>query len=1385
MNQTINIRLVLLKDNGEEHKDKIKVTSQTLQYYMEHGMNEVTFNKEKLIEMDFSSNSIEILGKNLFDSCPNLQKIDFFGNKLKELDKDLFSGCKETLTEINFGNNEIGYLHPDLFSGCQKLTTINFEENKLEELYKGLFSGCRDSLKKVYFYDNSFERLDKDLFDSCSNLQIIDFTKNKIKELDKNLFSGCKKSLSEIYFGNNAIGELHPDLFSGYLKLEKIDFEENKLKELNKGLFIVCKNSLKKIDFSSNSFEKLDKDLFVLCSNLEIIIFNKNKIKELDVKLFSGCEKTLTKIDFGNNAIGELHPDLFSGCQKLEYISFINNKLKELKQELFSGCWDSLKSINFSSNEIENLHMEIFKNCYQLTNVFFNMNKLKKLDGNLFIHCRVYLEEVSFENNQIDLLYPGLFSYCGSLRRISFKNNKLKELNKDTFQGCFDLHEINFSFNRLKDVGNINLEEIIFNELNRKTWDIIDINFSNNCLTSFPYFSTKSEQKYKIDFRNNLHLLDSFQLLFRKLDKNNREQEHLLFDNVKDKDIVLYRQNNIESLLFLIILNSKIYNNEDDNVFKEKYAYFNDVKQKKISILDFLILIGNDCFSNEYLIHLNEEFEIESKTPNLVNLEFRIKNPDSIEALCQRNDYSTFKKMFDLDRLELKVDNPKEFIESINFLKCFDIALNNNNEKIGKYLLEILSFYTFNSKMQVRGSISYSHINKIDDKFNEKFLDSDSLNELNFIKIIKTLSNKYYKKPKREKDGGEVEEDRDGGKVEEEFKGDLELFLDMKISDLYRIFRSLDELKIENNLNIFNQIFLRIYFEAFFHFEWFEAIEFFFDQCKRYTEVELDDKIYPKIVIKEKEKEKEFLPFFCFNKIGYIQRQQQINSNNKVNTDPQSDEKIEHTKSTNQVFPEPPSVENIQQNKSESQSNQIKTITVPFSNFSTLSLVRKIQNKSIRKKFLNHPTFLNLIKMEWVSIFGLIYYLRLFMYLIFLVFYSINIEIYSKSNTSSSKLNMACKLVCFIFLFIFWFIEIFQLIFYAIQRNVFGYILDFKNSAEFINFPLCIFSLFYDIYGSEIEVKSSFYTITILISYYIFIKRLDKISFLNIGAKINVIGKIIKKSFSITLLLLVVAIGFILSFRNRSTYYEMSGLGGDDLTQMSTFNTTFEFNLFQILQFGLGGIATSEMGIDMIQGSNFVNYIIYGCFIFIMPIMFFNILTAISLDAIGDMMINASDDIILNKIDYFELKEFYNNHIMENKEDKKFRNWIGRKMIEINEKIFDVQKYIYEEVYLYVRGNFWYYFRIEKLFKTNEEKGSTEENLNLAKTIEKSEENLISMIKSLSKKVEINDREVKQEIIETESNTNELLKIKFNEIDVKLNKMDEKFEKILMTLNLE
>jgi hypothetical protein len=67
----------------------------------------------------------------------------------------------------------------------------------------------------------------------------------------------------------------------------------------------------------------------------------------------------------------------------------------------------------------------------------------------------------------------------------------------------------------------------------------------------------------------------------------------------------------------------------------------------------------------------------------------------------------------------------EEFIRKIDFLKCFDSALENNNEKIAKYLLKILSYYTFNTD---------SKWNNINFKFNLEFLNMYSLKGLKFLK---------------------------------------------------------------------------------------------------------------------------------------------------------------------------------------------------------------------------------------------------------------------------------------------------------------------------------------------------------------------------------------------------------------------------------------------------------------------------------------------------------------------------------------------------------------------------------------------------------------------------------------------------------------------------
>ena len=394
-----------------------------------------------------------------------------------------------------------------------------------------------------------------------------------------------------------------------------------------------------------------------------------------------------------------------------------------------------------------------------------------------------------------------------------------------------------------------------------------------------------------------------------------------------------------------------------------------------------VVLLIAIVFSNDNLINLNENFETEKRqNSNLINLEFKIRSADSIVALCERNDYSIFKKMFDFEKLEKKIDNPKQFIESINFLKCFDISLKNDNEKMAKYLLKILGHYTFN-------------FNIIGDTFNKEFLDNKTLEELDSIEIIKELS-KFFS-------GNESDTNkyRNGGKDKTKFEGEFEFFLDMerKLFD-ERFFNVAGIFKDErNNFKTFNEIFLRIFLGVFFQFKWYEVIGYYFDQCKKY-DFEVTGNLRKEFEGDKSQDENEFWPFFCFNKVTRIKYLKPIQENQV------SDSSVETAKP--------------------------QSITELFYPFFFFKLIKSIEDESIRKKFLNQKTFQNLVNKEWRDTPRFIYYTGLLMYVIFLALYSINIEIYNKNEFYTLNKEETIRAPCIIFLFFFLLQEIVQIIYH-------------------------------------------------------------------------------------------------------------------------------------------------------------------------------------------------------------------------------------------------------------------------------------------------------------------------------------------------------------------
>jgi hypothetical protein len=146
----------------------------------------------------------------------------------------------------------------------------------------------------------------------------------------------------------------------------------------------------------------------------------------------------------------------------------------------------------------------------------------------------------------------------------------------------------------------------------------------------------------------------------------------------------------------------------------------------------------------------------------------------------------------------------------------------------------------------------------------------------------------------------------------------------------------------------------------------------------------------------------------------------------------------------------------------------------------------------------------------------------------------------------------------------------------------------------------------------------------------------DKFHYL--GKYVHVFGNIIRRSIPLFIIVLINLISFVLAFRNRANYNFNSNNNNqtDDESnhQMVYFNGTFSNSLFKSFEFLVGVITTEDMGMYELNSRSFINFLIYGCFIFIMTILFINIFTGISIDEIQYLIQHSDAEIQSRKIEY-------------------------------------------------------------------------------------------------------------------------------------------------------
>jgi hypothetical protein len=155
------------------------------------------------------------------------------------------------------------------------------------------------------------------------------------------------------------------------------------------------------------------------------------------------------------------------------------------------------------------------------------------------------------------------------------------------------------------------------------------------------------------------------------------------------------------------------------------------------------------------------------------------------------------------------------------------------------------------------------------------------------------------------------------------------------------------------------------------------------------------------------------------------------------------------------------------------------------------------------------------------------------------------------------------------------------------------------------------------------------------------------------------------------LIVVICIIGFLLSFRNRS-FYGSNNTDYDSL--MTNYNTSFELSLFTIFVNAVGQVQTGGMGIDRITSNNAVNYFIFGLFIFLIPVLFMNIFTGISIDEIQKLIQHSEAENKSIKIRYSFKIESIIRFLFKKENSKRFENLLKKRESQIEKTVTFVFK---------------------------------------------------------------------------------------------------------------
>jgi Leucine-rich repeat (LRR) protein len=361
----------------------------------------------KLIELLLHNNLLEILESDLFESNPQLQYINFNGNKLMLVGENLLAPLKklnyayfQDCRCINVYNYDRNSVMTQLKQSCpspekvkKRLCSKDIEvlESKIVLLEQEVESHKSENMFLKVYLDTSYKSCDGNLNAALKNLFKSSKQLDSCIAVNKEFISKTPESQNLTMIVRQAPGS-DDSKFNAFSLIVSNHNTELVSVEDEKGLV----PNFKSLNIYKQQTLFLPLNIASILPNLEELIVASSGLYEITPSTFKDLQKLLV-LNMPLNKLQEIPIDSFKDLENLLELDLSFNKFDSLPPGAFNGL-NNLQKLNVNGNFLATINFEVVEKLTSLKVLLMRENQLKFISANL-LEPLDKLEQLDFTNN--------------------------------------------------------------------------------------------------------------------------------------------------------------------------------------------------------------------------------------------------------------------------------------------------------------------------------------------------------------------------------------------------------------------------------------------------------------------------------------------------------------------------------------------------------------------------------------------------------------------------------------------------------------------------------------------------------------------------------------------------------------------------------------------------------------------------------------------------------------------------------------------------------------------------------------------------------------------------------------------------------------------------